>query len=123
MNTELYFNELNVELRKLAHFASCYENVIDVALNNEEHSNKENLEKAKESISGLTQGLLMVHSVLVGENELTDHHETFKDLIQHAFKKLDLDDVDIAKHFASIDETFKKVENDKRIELGLFNYE
>ncbi len=121
-NNEIFFNDFNVEIRKLMHYAMCYSNIIDLALG-KDLGNKDELIGAKTSIDGVIQGINLIHGALTLDTTMKEHHNSFTDLITHALKKIDLDDNEVKDNLDKIDKAFEAGEKDLSIERGHFTYE
>lgn len=121
-NNDIFFNEFNVEIRKLMHYAMCYSNIIELALS-KDLGNKDDLKDAKTSIDGVIQGINLIHGALTLETTMKEHHNSFKDLITHALKKIDLNDNEVKDNLDKIYKAFESGEKDLSIERGHFTYE
>lgn len=119
---EIFFDSFNVEIRKLMHYAMCYSNIIELALAKDLGS-KTDLENSKTSIDGVIQGINLIHGALTLDTTMSDHHNSFIDLIKHALIKIDCNDEELKKNLDKIDSAFVDGENELKLERGYFKYE
>lgn len=119
---EIFFDSFNVEIRKLMHYAMCYSNIIELALAKDLGS-KTDLENSKTSIDGVIQGINLIHGALTLDTTMSDHHNSFIDLIKHALEKIDCNDEELKKNIDKIDTAFVDGENELKLERGYFKYE